>query len=249
MQGYGFMIDFFLGLVEPLFPFIFDPLFTPLLSISSPYTGALVTIAIISIGLSAILMLLRWWLMDLERHEELKEKRQEISDKMKEARNEGETEKANEHMQEMMSMQAEFFNIMLKPMLVSMVVFFVFLPWMYVTFIPVAPIAPMDGGFEGTLQYNGVSEPFTVENRTGEEPVIIIDGNEYVEGDSFKTDDLPWKVKGIDLGENPSVKFAAEIVQLPVSLPFVGDELGWLGTYILFVFPFSFIFGKLLGVQ
>jgi uncharacterized membrane protein (DUF106 family) len=62
----------------------------------------------------------------------------------------------------------------------------------------------------------------------------------------------------IELGNNKPISFTAEnmainimppgrkYIPLPVSLPFVGDSLGWLGTYIIFSFIASAIISKLL---
>lgn len=248
MAGYNFPISFFLDLLEPLFPYTFDPLLTPLLAMGSPHTGALLAIAVVSVGLSAALMGLKYLLMDLEKHREFQERRKEINEKMKAAQNDGEVDKANEHMQEMLKMQKEFFQLQMKPMLVSMLVFFLVLPWMYTTFMPVVSLSASGGAYSGELAYNGVSVPMTVENNS--EPRVVVDGETYTEGDRFMMDDLPWKVKQIDISdESADVKLAAEVIQLPVSLPGVGDELGWLGTYILFVLPASIVFGKLLGIQ
>lgn len=252
-MGYGFMIDLFLQLVEPLFPYTFDPLLAPLLAVGSPHTGALLTVGVVSVGLSAALMLLRYVLMDLDKHERVQERRKEINKKMKEAQNDGEVSKANEHMQEMLSLQKDMFHLQMKPMLVSMVVFFIILPWMYTTFIPIVSLSPANGGYTGALEYNGVTMPLTVENRTADnetQPVVIVDGEAYSTGESFTMQDLPWKVKDITVNEESAdVRMAAEIIQLPFSLPFVGDELGWFGTYFVFVLPSSILFGKLLGIQ
>jgi uncharacterized membrane protein (DUF106 family) len=42
--------------------------------------------------------------------------------------------------------------------------------------------------------------------------------------------------------------FEASIVSLPFSLPFFGNDFGWLAWYIIVSFPLSFIFRKALGV-
>jgi uncharacterized membrane protein (DUF106 family) len=39
------------------------------------------------------------------------------------------------------------------------------------------------------------------------------------------------------------------VVASPVSIPFVGSELGWFHWYIIIVLPGSFLFRKLLGVE
>ncbi len=248
---YNFMIDLFLGLVEPLFPYTFDPLLQPLLSVGSAHTGAMLTVAVVSIGLSGMLMILKYFLMDMDKHEEVKERRKELNKKMKQAQEDGDTEKTSEHMQEMMALQKDMFASQMKPMLVSMLVFFVVLPWMYTTFTPVVGLAAADGGtYTGDLQFNGYTQELTIENRTGTEPVVIVDGEERQVGETLQIDDLSWRIRDITLTEETqSVRLAAIVLNLPFGLPLVGDTLGWFGTYFLFVLPFSMIFGKLLGIQ
>ncbi len=246
-MGYGIAIDIFLGLVRPLFPYTFDPLFTPLLAVGSPLTGARLTLLAISVILAAILSIVYYLLMDLEAYQELQDRREELNEKMKEARDDGDIEESKEYMSEMSEMTMDNMKIMLKPMLASMVIFFLILPWMYVTFVPIVDVAPSgDGTYTGEMVFNGRSMPLKVVNRT--EPAVVLDGENYTVGESFMMGDLPWKVKNIDM-DNQDVRLAAEIVQLPVSLPVVGDEMGWLSTYILIIIPFNFLFRKLLGIQ
>jgi len=45
-----------------------------------------------------------------------------------------------------------------------------------------------------------------------------------------------------------SFKATASFVKLPISVPFIGDELNWLGFYILIAMPLTWIFRKMLGV-
>lgn len=247
-MGYNGIIDIFLAILQPLFPYTFDPVFTPLLGLGSPLTGARITIIAVSIVLSGIISIVYYLLMDVDAYQELKEKREALNKKMKEARNEGDTEQANEHMKEMASMQKEFFMLMMKPMLASMVLFFFLLPWMYTTFTPIVTMSPADSGYEGTLQYNGYSQSMSISGSNA--TTVQIGGSDYEVGETFSMDGLRWKVLNINTdGEQATTKFAAEIVPLPVALPLVGDELGWLGTYILVSIPFTFIFRKMLGIQ
>lgn len=39
------------------------------------------------------------------------------------------------------------------------------------------------------------------------------------------------------------------VIPSPVNIPFVGNQLGWFYWYIIIVFPGSFLFRKLLGVE
>lgn len=248
-MGYGFLIDTFLAFTRPLFPYTFDLVLGPLLGIGSPLTGARITVAVVSVLLSGLLSLLYYWLMDLDAYEEFKEKRETLQDKMQEARDEGNTEEASEYTKKMMELNMENMRLMLKPMLVSMVLFFLILPWMYTTFNPIVAMQPVDSAFEGTLQFNGAATPMNVEQR-GNESVVVVDGAAVGTGERFLMGDMPWKVQSITINdEGAEVKMAAEIVQLPVSLPLVGDELGWLGSYILIVIPLTYAFRKKLGIQ
>lgn len=248
-MAYGFLIDTFLAFTQPLFPYTFDPVFGPLLGMGSPLTGARLTVAAISVLLAGLLSLLYYWLMDLEAYEEFKEKRSNLQDKMQEARDEGNTEEASKYTKEMMEMNMENMRLMLKPMLVSMVLFFLILPWMYTTFNPVVPMQETGAGVAGTLQFNGGGETAMTLEQRNNTSVIVVDGETLAEGDRFLMEDLPWKVQTITADEEAEVKVAAEIIQLPANLPLVGDELGWLGSYILIVIPLTFIFRKKLGIQ
>lgn len=244
-MAYGFAIDFFLGLVQPLFPYTFDPVFGLLLGVGSPLTGARLTIVLVSIALSALISVLYYLLMDVEEYQRIKEKRETLNRKMKEAREDEDMDEANKYMKEMAGMQKEFFTVMLKPMFASMFIFFLLLPWMFVTFNPVVPLQG-NGTMSGELVFNGHALPVTVEeaaNRT-----VVVDGQNATIGEVITMDDMRWKLQAVD-AEAGEAKFAAEIVPLPFSLPFLGDELGWLGAYILISIPFTFGFRKMLGIQ
>ncbi|MFB6076894.1 MAG: EMC3/TMCO1 family protein, partial [Candidatus Nanohaloarchaea archaeon] len=245
-MAYGFAIDFFLGIMRPLFPYTFDPLFGSLLGIGSPLTGARLTVLTISITLSGLISVIYYLLMDVEEYQRIKEKREELNEKMSAAQDEGDTGEAKEYMSEMAGMQKEFFTVMLRPMIASMLIFFLLLPWMFTTFNPIVPLQDAGNGtYTGTLDFNGRQIPLRVEQNTS---AVSVDGEQYAAGERFAMDDLHWKVKAVDTGRK-QVKFAAEIVPLPVSLPLVGDELSWLGAYILISIPFTFLFRRYLGIQ
>ncbi len=247
-MAYGGIIDVFLGIMQPLFPYTFDPLLTPLLSVGGLLTGARLTIVVVSVFLSAVLSLLYYLLMDVERYQELKDERQALNEKMQAAKDDGDTEQANKHMKEMASLQKEFFTLMLKPMLASMVLFFVLLPWMYSTFTPVVTLAAADGTYTGDLAINGHTVPVTLRDRNSS--TVTVAGTELAQGDTTTLDTLPLKLKQVRVNDGEATaKFAAEIVPLPITLPFLQDELGWLGTYILVSIPFTYLFRKKLGVQ
>ncbi|MDY6774178.1 MAG: hypothetical protein SVS85_03160, partial [Candidatus Nanohaloarchaea archaeon] len=116
------------------------------------------------------------------------------------------------------------------------------------TFTPVVTLPAADGGYQGTFQFNGHSMSLQVQNRTGEMKVMA-NGEAYGIGETFKMGDLPWKVKSISTDGSASVKLAAVVWYSPVPLPFTGNDVGWLATYILLNIPVTMFLSKKLGIQ
>ncbi|MCJ7450175.1 MAG: EMC3/TMCO1 family protein [Candidatus Nanohaloarchaeota archaeon QJJ-9] len=254
-MSYPFLFGLFMGVVEPAFPVI-DAIFSIVFStIGVNLTSAQVTVGLISIIIAAIISVLYLLLMDQERHQEIKDKQKELQNDMKEARSEGEMDKANKYMSENMKLQKEMFKSMFKPMIASMFVFFLIIPYILHTFVPVVGLPQADNGFKGNFtmmdgRYN--LEELEVERKGNSSYVLVHNNQTYNTSEEIKLEDMRWQVRDISVTEDESkaeVKLALEFLQLPVSLPLAGSSFEWLGFYILFQFPFTFIFRKLLGVQ
>ncbi len=248
-MGYGGIYGFLLGIMEPIFPYTFDPLFGPLLGVGSPVTGARLTVAAVTVVVAVLYTVITYYLMDRERYHEVKEEINEIQEKMKEAQENDELEASTEHMKESFSKQMEMMKTRQKPMLVTFLLFFLVFPWLFATFTPIVPLTAVDGGgYEGTLTFNGRSMPLTVQNETGT-AAVVVDGESYTEGEAFTMGDLPWNVKSIDTGESAEVQVSAIIWYSPVPIPFTGKDVGWLATYILLNIPVTMYLSKKLGIQ
>lgn len=265
MASYGAMFDLFTPIVEPLFPLL-DIIFGVFLSQFGPDLGSQLALAAMSILMAAVVSLVYALLIDKERFNEIREKQSEYQDKIKEARDEGEMEKANKLLQENMGMQKEFMKVSMKPIIGSMVLFFLMIPWVLNTFVPVHELSAMDdatgldqtveGAWSGELAYyNGQYRlgEAQVHNTTNGSVTFVHDGTAYNQGDKLTLDGIQFQLSGIELPEDGSgsaeVRLSHVFLPLPFSLPLAGSSFEWLGFYIIFQIPFTFLFRKALGVQ
>jgi uncharacterized membrane protein (DUF106 family) len=138
--------------------------------------SAFIDVTLMSLGLAFLLSLLYRFLTNPEEMRRIKKEMKFYQDKSKEAQKAGNNEKSNEYMKQMMGASQQQFKQNMKPMLASMLIFFVVLGWMHST-------------------------------------------------------------------------FASVLVQLPVTVPIAGNDLGWFWWYIILTVPCTMLFRKLLGVD
>ncbi len=138
--------------------------------------SAFLQVTMVSLGLSFMLSLLYRFLTNPDEMKRIKKEMKFYKEKSSEAQKAGDKAKANEYMKDMMKASQQQFKQNMKPMMASMLVFFIVLGWMHST-------------------------------------------------------------------------FASVLVQLPVTIPFAGNDLGWFWWYILITIPCTMLFRKLLGVD
>lgn len=249
-MSYGGLYGFLLGIMEPLFPYTFDPLFGPLLSVGSPLTGARLTVIVITAVVAVLYTVITYLLMDREKYHRVKQEIKDIQERAKEAQENEDLGESTDHMKESFKKQAEMFRARQKPMLVTFLLFFLVFPWLFATFSPIVTLPASDGGHQGDFVFNGQSMEMTVEER-GENAVLIVDGEEYTEGDNVLMEDLPWRVRSISTDGQAQVRFTSVIWSAPVHIPFTlsGGDNGWLVTYILLNIPITMFLSKKLGIQ
>lgn len=249
-MAYGGIYGFLIGLMEPIFPYTFDPLFGPLLTVGSPLTGASLTILVVTAVVGVLYTLITYYLMDLEKYHEVKEEISEIQERMKEAKENDDMGDSTDHMKKSLKKQMEMMKTRQKPMLVTFLLFFAVFPWLFATFSPVVPLSAQDGGYTGTFQFGDNSLDLQVEG-DGEEAVVMVDGKEYRPGDNIRMEDMNWRLRNIQTGENPSVQFTSVIWSAPFHIPLTlsGGENGWLSAYILLNIPITMFLSRKLGIQ
>lgn len=229
----------------------YDAIFQPLLA-AGPY----VSLGFFSAVLAGMFSLIYWYLLDIEKADEIKDRLSEHQDKMKQARSNDNGDKASEHMQETMRLNQRLMKLNVKPMIATMVFVALIFPWLGHTFSPAVNMEKADSVYQGELNYAGKTAQLEVDNSTSPATVNIGDSSSQV-GKTINALGVEWELKYFGQksggflkpgGEGNVVKLSAKFVDLPFSIPFAGNALNWLGFYILIAMPLTYVFRKLLGV-
>lgn len=260
-----------MAILDPLYA-VYNALFAPLLQAGGLYTGALLTIGLISVVLAVILTLLYKFLTDNEERKRLKEKAKEYKEKADEARKNDNDEKMQKYMEQSMKVNKDMFKMNLKPMAVSFAIVLLIFPWMSNVFTPSATLhATTNTSFTGNFTYQGETVDLTAEQTLIEEldetrlTVETSDGttvvNAQVQDDELTVLDkepVPvgssdWEVKNMQRLENTDkdgtgLQLQLSLITVAMSLPLIGN-LEWLGFYILISIPLTFGLRKAMGVD
>jgi uncharacterized membrane protein (DUF106 family) len=239
------------GILSALYGF-YNVVFQPILSL-----GPYIALGFFSAGLAALFSAIRWWLLDHEKADKIQDKISEQQEKMKEARENDNQEKASKHTKKVFKHNQRFMMLNMKPMIGTMLFVALIFPWLGASFAPTIELnQTANNTFEGNFTYAGEKTPITVDNST--QPFTITAGESTAKpGEQIKIRGFQWTVKDfrertpglLSDKEGPAVGFNGHFIPLPVSLPFVGSALNWLGFYILIAMPLTFIFNKILGIQ
>ena len=146
-------------LLAPLFSF-YDSVFQPLLA-AGPY----VSLGFFSAALAALFAVIYWFLLDVERADEIKDKLNKYQDKMKEARENDNDDEASKHLKKTLQLNQKFMMLNIKPMLATIVFVGLFFPWLGNTYAPNVDMNQTDNStFTGQLQYAGNTQELKVSN-------------------------------------------------------------------------------------
>lgn len=240
--------------IQPLLASLYgfyNTVFQPVMAL-----GPYVALGFFSSVLAGIFSLIYWYLLDIEKADEIKEKLSDHQEKMKEARSNDEADKASEHMQKTMKLNQRLMKLNIKPMIATMVFVALIFPWLGATFSPAVELEETgEATYEGELEY--ASSPVTVQVDNSTQPATVsINEREAEIGGEIKAHGINWELKHFgekkggyfSEGGGTVIKMSAKFVDLPVSIPFAGSALNWLGFYILIAMPLTYIFRKMLGV-
>lgn len=112
-----------------------------------------IVIFLVGFGVSLIMSLVNKKVLSTEKAKGVKKKMQEVREKMLKAQKEGNVKKANSYLSEMMKINAEYMKFTFKPMLVSIVLVILIIPFLRnaytnMTIVTIPQSFPMAGGWE-----------------------------------------------------------------------------------------------------
>ena len=239
------------GILQVLYGF-YNALFQPILSLG-PYLALGFFSAVLAMLFSGI----RYWLLDHEKADKIQEKISEKQEKMKEARENDNPEKASKHTKDVFKHNQEFMMLNMKPMIGTMLFVALIFPWLGATFAPTVQLDQANGQmYEGNFTYAQTTTPITIQNTT-ETTTLQINNQSVEPGQAANINGFDWTFKGIRNAEpgifsnteGPVASFNGKFVPLPITLPWIGPALNWLGFYILIAMPMTLILNKTLGIQ
>ncbi|UCD02757.1 MAG: DUF106 domain-containing protein [Candidatus Aenigmatarchaeota archaeon] len=219
------------------------------------------TITLLSIGLSVIITVIYRVLTKPEEIRKMKDDMRFYKNKMNEAKKAGDRAKMNEYANEMLKASQRQFRSSMKPMMVTILIFFLLLGWLNTNFGGVR--ADFSGENEPVFSYAGEEHSMMYESND-EGFVTGVDFNDdgtFSEDERFANDEVfrysgaLWKpvtqMEGFFLFAEPkeeAVRFEMFIAEMPFELPLIGNYLSWFWWYFFISLPATFILRKLMGV-
>lgn len=200
--------------------------------------STMVMVFLASAAIALVMTLIDKKTVNPEIMKEYKHRLEEYKKKANQAREQGKVADMQRYQQMMMNLSQQQMGIMMRRMMYSMVVV---LPAFWLLGYAYGEASVKLADDSGTWSVDGKQLAVMVKDSR-----IFIDGAEYGEGIN--------SIAGSDYrlhfdGKSNTLKISSIIVNLPFSLPWFGNKLGWLGWYILSSLPASIFFRKLLGVS
>ena len=213
----------------------------------------LIIIIIVSALISLLSQLINKLLINEKRSDEGRARMKELQRKVKTVTD----IKSKEYTQiqdEILDINFKIMKQQMKPMI------FTFLPYIFVFYILAGAFAymPLDVGTNVTVKITGNGmiyadcmdlnqtvngtfvESFIVKST---DCTIVMNNNTINQSLADKTEIVSNNGGGMTMEVTPPKNI---VLTLPFSIPFIGNSLGWLGTYILFSFVFSILLSKAL---
>ncbi len=228
------------------------------MSILTPF----LSITLISLGLSATITIIYRVLTKPDEMRKMKDDTKFYKEKMNQAKKAGDMAKMNEYASEMLKVNQTQLRMSMRPMMATMLLFFLLLGWLNTNFGGIT--ADFSGDNSPTFDYNGQSHAMTYQNDSTSFTVGV-DLNDngafsqdetFSSGDVFGLGGVYWRpvqaTSGFMLFQAPqamTVHFEMLIAKAPFEIPFIGSYLTWFWWYIFISLPATFILRKVLGVE
>jgi len=212
---------------------VLEFLFNPLLAFSP-----VVAVTIFSVIVLILINIFYRILINQQAAKDLKARTKELNKKMREEQKAGNKEATNKLMSEMMSENSRLMRMTMKPMIISLVIVVVLLPWLSTAYGDQI-VGIKDGA--GTLKLGGTE--YTVQESGGS--ITVADLSVSCAGTCLQNiNSQLYEIRS----EGNNVIFAPVVAQIPVSLPFFGTTIGWLGWYIVVSIPFVMLIRKFMKI-
>jgi len=165
----------------------------------------------------------------------IKDRQKQMRDEMKKYQKEGNTEKTKQIMKEMMSENSKLMRMTMKPMIISFAIVMIILPM--INGVYGDKLVPIENGI-GTFKIDGTEYQVSVNEKK-----LDITGPESISCEMPCRENFGNAMWNINFDGKNTV-FSRVMFQLPVALPYIGDDLGWLGWYIIVSIPVMIIFRR-----
>jgi uncharacterized membrane protein (DUF106 family) len=197
---------------------------------------------------SLIFVLLQRFLIDQEKVRELKKLANEYRKKLAAAQKKGDVKEVNRYTSLMLQLSSEQMGSMLKMMLAVMIVLGPVFFGLSVLYPDV--VVSFDNG-QGNMNYNDLSVP-VVQVGDGFDvggQIVHIGDEIKLNGYDFELNRNCGYIAFFCSDPTKEIKFSRIVAWLPFSLPFFGNNLGWLGWYLFLFIPLNQLFRKIFGVM
>jgi len=213
---------------------------------------SLLAIAIIGSGLAMLTIIINKLLVNEKFVDEAREKMKNLQKELKGL--DVKSKEFKEKQEEILNLNMAIMKEQFKPMFITFlpyIIAFYFLPGMFAySPIDVNSTVHLDAFGVGKLQIDCLGLNQSIEKKFSDDFVVksenctaIVNGNEYELNLIGKKNIVNLDVSDIKIKITPPKRI---YINLPFSLPLIGDKIGWLGTFIIFSFLTSTIANKLL---
>lgn len=210
---------------------VMDAIFGFLVPLTPP-----VSVLIFAIIILVIINIFYKILINQKEAKEIKERSKALQEEYKKEQKAGNTEKASKLMSESLKEQSKMMRMSLKPMIISLVIVALLLPWL--------------NGIYGDIGLEDNTETQTFDHAGKEFQAKIEDSSITINDDSCET---PCTIETdgavFEVSMNEAVTIAPVVAKLPIALPVVGDSAGWLAWYIISSMPFALVTRKLMKIN
>ncbi|MCD6557453.1 MAG: DUF106 domain-containing protein [Candidatus Aenigmarchaeota archaeon] len=182
------------------------------------------------------------FLVDHEKVKELKERQKELSKKMKEAQKDDRIDKATEYMNEAMKLNSRIMSHTIKPLIISLAIFFLVIPWLRASYGDI--LVPLENN-TGSFIFLGESYNITI---AGNNLTIINTASGNMTTLSIaKKQKFAGREFNIMLRDH-KLRMQQVVYYLPITLPLIGNDIGWLLFYFLVSMPIMLVLKKIMGI-